>query len=212
MKNKIDYIGLYKAFVDLQDQHNALDVLEELSNNIDAIEELAHTTTYEAFMYSVDDTTRVYTSQMIGLAQKLHAVAAPLCDDFLGISTKDAETLQTILAEFLVAYGIILYRVKGYSLLAEQYALTNSIDISQLDLPRELLDELSADSTHVIDVMRTIRVVFDQFGAYFPEYQIADDEVREDVISALEEMDKDAEYLTTLSKEEVRRILSRINN
>lgn len=212
MKNKIDYIGLYKAFLDLQDPHNALDVLEELSNNIDAIEDLSRTNMFESFMYGIDDTTRVYTQKMIKAATNLYEVAGPLCDDFLGISKSDNDKLQTLLAEFLVDYGIILYKVFGYEVLAEQYSLTNSIDPSKLDLPKELLDEITADLTHVVDVMRTILVVFKQFGAYFAEYQIADDDMREDILSMLEDMDKDSEYIATLSHEQVQALVEKLNS
>jgi len=211
MNNKIDYIGIYKAFLDLHDPMNDLDVLEELSNNMDALEELAHLKGFEVFKFGVDDTTRIYTTKMINSAKRLYEVSAPLCEDFLGISKTANDELMVALPEFLVSYGIILYKVFGYEVIAEQYALSNSIDPSKLDLPREMLDEISEDMTHVVDVMRTILVVFKTFGAYFAEYQIADQDMLTDIINQLEESGGCAEDISTLSEEQIKALVERIN-
>lgn len=207
MNNKVDYIGVYKAFIDLQNPENDLDVLEELSNNMDAIEALSKLEGVDTFVYGVDDTTRTYTAKMINSAKRLYEVAAPLCEDFLGISKEADKELNIALPQFLISYGIILYKTFGYDVIAEQYSIEGKIDPSKLDLPKELLDEVSEDLTHVVDVMRTILVVFKTFGAYFAEYQIADQDVLIEVMDKLEDMGRTAEDICTLSEQQIKNLI-----
>lgn len=206
---KIDYVGMYKAFLDLQNSANDLEVLEELSNNLEAMEELASTAEFDRFSYVVDDTTMVYMTKMVGSARKLVAIFSPLCENFLGIS-KDARAEASLaFTDFLISYGIILYKRYGYEIIADYHMVNNSIDPSKMTLPKELLDEVTADLTQVIDTLRTILTVFKTLGAYFAEYQIADSEDLNDVIASLEDRGYGTEAISTLSKEEVEAIIAK---
>lgn len=208
---KIDYVGMYKAFLDLQNPANDLEVLEEVSNNLDALQDLAQTAEFDRFSYVVDDTTMVYMTKMVSSAQKIVTVFTPLCDDFLGIS-KDARAKASLaFPEFLISYGIILYKRYGYEIIADYHMVNNTIDPSKMSLPTELLDDVTADLTQVIDTLRTILTVFKTFGAYFAEYQIAESEDLNDVIASLEDRGYGTDAISTLSQEEVERILTQNN-
>lgn len=204
---KVDYVGLYKVFLNLQDSANDLDVLEDMSDNLNALEELANTPEFDRFGFVVDDTTIAYMAKMIGNAGKLYDLFNPLCENFLGISKDAREEAKKLLPEFLISYGIILYKSFGYETIAEYYSAHNTIEPSKMDLPKDLLDEITADLTHVIDVLRTILVVFKTFGAYFAEYQIADSEDLNDVIASLEDRGYGTEAISTLTQQEVEEIL-----
>lgn len=207
MTVKIDYVGMYRTFLNLQDSANDLDVLEEMSNNLDALEELSNTSEFSRFGFVVDDTTMIYMTKLVGSSTKLVNLFTPLCEDFLGISKDAREEAIRLLPEFLISYGIILYKRFGYEIIAEYYSVNNSIDPSKMSLPKELLEEVTADLTQVIDTLRTILVVFKAFGAYFAEYQIADSEDLNDVIASLEDRGYGTEAISTLPQEEVERIL-----
>lgn len=205
---KLDYVGIYKIFLNLQDPSNDLDVIEDIMDNLEVLEQIANSNDIERFGYAIDDTTLLYMSKMIASAQKLVDIFEPICERFLGISKDERRELLKLLPDFLVSYGIILYKTFGYQIIAEQYSINNDLDLSKVDLPRDLLDEVTADMTRVVDTMRTILVVFKQFGAYFAEYQIADSEDLNDVISELEDRGFGTEAISTLSQEEVESILN----
>lgn len=204
---KIDYIGLYKTFLNLQNPANDLDALEDMSMNLNALDELAATNELGGFAYAVDDTTLAYVGKMVTNADKLSKIFTPLCEDFLGISRDARAEASKILPEFLVSYGIILYKRYGYEIIAEYYVNNNSLDTSKVTLPEELLEDVTADLSQVVDTLRTILVVFKTFGAYFAEYQIAESEDLNDVIASLEDRGYGTEAISTLSQEEVRKIL-----
>ena len=208
MRIKVDFITIYKSFLNLQNSENDLDVLEDMSNSLAALEELAETSEFSRYGLVVDDTTLVYMTHLLGTAKKVVDLFTPLCDDFLGISKEKRTEALKLLPDFLVSYGIILYKRFGYEIIAEYYAVNNSVDVSKVTLPAELLEDVTSDLTHVIDTLRTILVVFKQFGAYFAEYQIGDSEDLNDVINELENRGYGTEAISTLSQEEVQAILN----
>ncbi|MFF2798118.1 hypothetical protein, partial [Lysinibacillus xylanilyticus] len=159
------------------------------------------------FGFVVDDTSMVYMTKMVSSAGKLVNVFGPLCENFLGISKDARANASALIPEFLISYGIILYKRFGYEVIAEHYAAHNTIDPSKMNLPKDLLDEITADLSQVVETLRTIVTVFKTFGAYFAEYQIADSEDLNDVIASLEEHGYGTEAISTLTEEEVARIL-----
>ena len=205
----IDYVGLYKVVVDLQNSANDLDVLMEMSDNLPAIEAIANKDLKDSFDHIVDDTTMVYVSKMIVSAKKLVNVFQPLCEDFLGIS-KDARTDGTVaLSDFLVSAGIVLYKRYGYDVISEYYAMNNELDPSKMNLSKEMFDAVTSDLTNVVDTLRTIFTVFNTFGAYFAEYEIADSEDLNDVMANLEDRGYGSEAITMLKPEDVKAILAK---
>lgn len=203
----IDYVGLYKCFVELQNSANDLDVLTEISNNLPGIEAIAGKKLTESFGYVVDDTTMVYTAKMIESAKKLESVFQPLCEDFLGISKVARKEGSIALSDFLLSAGIILYKSYGYDVIAEYYAVNNELDPSKMNLSKEMFGAITSDLTNVVDTLRTIFTVFNAFGAYFAEYEIADTDDLNEVLADLESRGYGSEAITSLKPNDIKAIL-----
>lgn len=209
MMYNIDYVTMYKTFLNLRDSENDLDVLEDLSDNLEELEKVSKLESLGLRQMVTDDTTLIHATKAVSTAKSIVAVATPLVDDFLGISREERKELVNLLPEFLVSYGIVLYKTFGYEIIADHYSTTNTIDTSKITLPSELLDKVTEDLSSVIDTINTILIVFQTFKAYFAEYQISDSQDLYDVIAELEDRDFGTEAIGRLTEEEVKDFLAK---
>lgn len=205
--NIVNYRQLVEVFGNLENIEMDFDTVELLDENIDAIKDLSTSDLFAQFSMSVDDTTADYSAELIGQSAKLLKVITPIVDEFNGISQKQRAELQKSLPGFLVGYGIILYKTRGYEILAEALLEDPSSDISKLELTPALMEDLAEDRDGVIATIHSILTVFRTFGSYFPEYQVNNEEDLIKLEDHMESIGKGVDGLVNLTEKEVRDIL-----
>lgn len=203
----LNYNKLVELFNNLNNIEKDFDSVEILDDCYYAMVDLASMDIFERFSMVVDDTTSDYMSELVVDMQKLVDISTPIIQEFNGISKQQRLDLQKLLPKVLVGYGIVLYKSRGYDILAEALLDNPSVEISTLHLTPELMEDIAEDYSNVINTIHSILSSFRWFGSYFPEYQVNDEEDIIKLEDYMESRDMGVDAIVTLSREEVKAIL-----